>query len=234
MTSSRFASNLLALLLLVPLLAAAAPAGTVLQMSGVLMVRKADGSSRSLAIESTVDAGDIVISAANSYARIRMTDGSVMLLRPNSQLTIEHYRFEPQRPVADAFSANLLKGGLRMITGAIAKRTRESFRLRTVTATIGVRGTEFGVQLCQGDCQDLRTRAGNVPPDGLHSEVYDGIISVTNAAGTTLLSQGEFGYTPDLSQPTIQVPEPDSIQHPPAPLMNGQASAGLGAGCVVQ
>jgi hypothetical protein len=231
----RFASSLLALLLLLPLLAVAAPAGKVVQMSGVLMVRKADGTSRSLAADTLLESGDIVISAANSHARIRMTDGAELLIRPNSQLTIEQYRYEPTRPAADAFSASLLKGGLRMITGAIGKRVRESFQLRTVTATIGVRGTDFSVQLCQGDCEDLRTRAGKVPPDGLHSEVHDGTIGVTNAAGTTLLTKGEFGFTPDSTTPVLKVPEADSIRHPATPLLDGQASAGgIGPGCVVQ
>ena len=43
---------------------------------------------------------------------------------------------------------NLVSGGLRVITGAMAKSNPENYKVRTPVALMGVRGTEFSVFLC--------------------------------------------------------------------------------------
>lgn len=47
---------------------------------------------------------------------------------------------------------NLLRGGLRAVTGLISKGSPDAARLRTATATIGIRGTDFDARLCAKDC----------------------------------------------------------------------------------
>jgi hypothetical protein len=46
----------------------------------------------------------------------------------------------------------LIKGGMRAVTGDIAKREPSAVRFQTNTAIIGVRGTEFDARLCEQDC----------------------------------------------------------------------------------
>ena len=133
----------LLLLWLLPALAAAAPAGEVTHVSGVSMVRRADGSSKVLAPKTLVEQGDVVVTSYNAYVRIKFTDGGEVTLRPNTQLRIERYHFEPAKPEEDSLVFALLKGGLRTITGLLGKRKEQSYELQTVTATIGIRGTGF-------------------------------------------------------------------------------------------
>ena len=59
---------LVLLLALLPALAVAAPAGEVTHVSGVCMVRKADGTSKVLAPKTLVEQGDVVVTAHNAYA----------------------------------------------------------------------------------------------------------------------------------------------------------------------
>jgi hypothetical protein len=48
----------------------------------------------------------------------------------------------------DAATLNLVSGGLRVITGAMAKTNPENYKVRTPVALMGVRGTEFSIMLC--------------------------------------------------------------------------------------
>jgi hypothetical protein len=54
----------------------------------------------------------------------------------------------------DGFMMRLVKGGLRAVTGLIGKRNPNNVRMRAGTATIGIRGTHWGV-MCVGEdtCQ---------------------------------------------------------------------------------
>jgi hypothetical protein len=73
-------------------------------------------------------------------------DGAKVTLRPQSEMIIEEYSYMED---VDGGTLNLLSGGLRIVTGAIAKSNPENYYLNTPTALMGVRGTEFSVYLTQ-------------------------------------------------------------------------------------
>lgn len=118
-------------------------AGTVVNLSGPLMARKADGTVKALSLKSKVENGDTLVSEKDTYARIRFTDNSEITLKPNTQFKIENFSFDEGKPEKDAAVFNLVKGGLRAVTGTLGKRSNERFGLNTPTATIGIRGTIF-------------------------------------------------------------------------------------------
>ncbi|WP_228535514.1 FecR family protein [Noviherbaspirillum malthae] len=122
---------------------AAQVAGTVANLSGPLIARKADGTVKVLSVKSTVEEGDTLIAEKDTYARIRFTDNSEITLKPGTQLKIDSFNFEEDKPEKDSAAFNLVKGGLRAVTGALGKRSRERFGMNTPTATIGIRGTIF-------------------------------------------------------------------------------------------
>jgi FecR protein len=126
--------------------ACAAPVGTVVNLSGPLLDRKADGTVKILSQKSTVDSGDTLVSEKDVYARIKFVDNSEITLRPNTQFKIENFSFDEAKPENDNAFFSLVKGGLRSITGLLGKRNRERFGLNTPTATIGIRGTIFIAQ----------------------------------------------------------------------------------------
>ncbi len=137
-----------ALLLLVSLFAAALAhaaqiAGTVANLSGPLLAKKDDGTVKVLAVKSTVEQGDTLVTEKNTYARIKFIDNSEITLRPGTQLKIDSFAFEEDKPEKDSATFNLVKGGLRAVTGALGKRNKERFGMNTPTATIGIRGTIF-------------------------------------------------------------------------------------------
>ena len=230
----RFASSAIALLILVASAAGlAAPAGEVTHVSGALLARKPDGSTKILAPQSKVESGDLLATAGDTYARVKFSDGGEVTLRPNTQFRIESFAYDQTNPAKDSALFSLIKGGLRTITGAIGKRKPDSYEMRTTVATIGIRGTHYGLLLCQNDCQNLRSNEGQVPQNGLHLDVAQGVISVTNPSGQKLLSIGQFGFVQNNAVPMVIVP-PGQGSTNNTPGFDGGAGGGSKAECAVQ
>lgn len=87
----------LGLILPIMVVQAAEPAAKVVLVTGVAMV-----GARTLSAGDSVSAGDTVVTGANSYANLRFADGGRVLLRPNTEFTIEEFRYEPGAPPAPA------------------------------------------------------------------------------------------------------------------------------------
>lgn len=193
-------------------LAQAGTAGEVTHLSGTLSVKHPDGTTKLLAVKSTVHEGDLLTTEDETYARVKFADGAEVVLRPGSQLKVESYAFNQAKSEDDNVVLSMLKGGLRAVSGLIGKRNRDKVNFSTTTATIGIRGTHFGALLCQGDCGNVPTTSGKPPPNGLHLDVADGTIVVKNGAGQVQINAGQFGYVASQNTPPITVPPQQGIQ----------------------
>lgn len=203
-------------------------AGAITHLSGMLVAKKTDGTSRILAQKSEVIVGDTLATAENSYARVKFTEGGEVTLRPNTQFEVREYSYQPDKPEGDNIVLGLAKGGLRAITGLIAKRNQAKVQLHTISGTIGVRGTVLGALQCNNDCGNIRTAAGTVPENGLHVDVGEGAISVTNNTGTQLYTAGQFGHIRDFDTVPVIVPPTAVPQPPPPPNRFDTGRAGVG------
>jgi hypothetical protein len=222
---------LAALLMLGSAAWAAQVAGTVTRLSGPLMAKKADGSIKVLALRSEIESGDTLVSEKNTYAQIKFIDNSEITLRPGTTFKVENFAFDDGKPEGDNASFSLVKGGLRSITGLMGKRNKEKFSLKTPNATIGIRGTTFVAQWV--DAAPGQGKAPALPP-GLHVQVSDGMIVVTNNGGSLGFSAGQFGYVPNMNQPPVIVPNNPGLQFAPPPRFDAPAGAPAQAGSVPQ
>jgi len=122
---------------------AAQVAGTITQLSGPLLDKKADGTVKILSLKSEVESGDTLVTEKNTYAQVKFIDNSEITLKPSATLKIDNFSFDAGKPGGDNASFTLVKGGLRSITGLLGKRNKEKFEMKTPSATIGIRGTTF-------------------------------------------------------------------------------------------
>lgn len=176
-------------------------AATVTHLSGTVSALKANGSTLILSQKSTVEAGDVLTTEKESYAMLRFTDGGEVTMRPLSRLKMETYDFKEDQPEKDSFVFSLLKGGLRTVTGLVGHRgNRDAYQLKTATATIGIRGTNYEAHMCQGDC-------GGSLQDGLYLQVHDGAINAANDGGTLDYTAGQFGFVQNARMPPIILPQ---------------------------
>src|SRR4051812_31176585 len=76
---------------------AALGVGTITHLSGTLTVRKGDGSVRFLSVKSGITEGDTLITAPSTYARMKFSDGAEMVLRPESQMKVNAYKYDEKK-----------------------------------------------------------------------------------------------------------------------------------------
>jgi hypothetical protein len=222
----------LALGLLWTPVAQAATAGQITHLSGTLSAKRADGTSKLLAVKSEVMEGDTLGTESETYARIKFIDGGEVVLRPGTQLKIENYAYNAAKPESDNVVMSMFKGGLRAVTGLLGKRSREKVSFQTETATIGIRGTHFGALLCRNDCSGVPTTGGRAPANGLHVDVTNGSISMSNGAGSVQINAGQFGYVASAGTPPTIVPPQQGIQVTmPSSISQGKGGGkGIGKG----
>ncbi|MDZ4202524.1 MAG: FecR domain-containing protein [Gallionella sp.] len=160
--------------------------GKVGYMSGTLVAQRADGTIKVMGPKSEVLEGDMLITAKDSYAQVQLNDGAKMTLRPHSNLKIDAFSFNRDKPAADNAVMRLLKGGFRTVTGLIGKRGNpDAYKLRAASATIGIRGTDFSTRICATKgCADDETPAAKSSPPTLAAQ--------SQVVGRVMLVNGEL------------------------------------------
>jgi len=152
-----FAAFLLGGLLLASAPLAAQPIGDVVHVQGIASAQRPGEPARFLQKGDALNQGDVINTAARGYAVIQLKDDSKFTLRPDTTFAIPEYR---QGTANDGMLVRLLKGGMRAVTGLMAKRNPQSVRINAGTATIGIRGTSFDARLCGAECAQ-EGRAGD-------------------------------------------------------------------------
>ena len=110
------------------------------------VIALSNGGSRELKQGDFIYVNDEIITSNRSFAVLQFEDGAKVTVRPDSTMIIEAYLYNGDD--GDEATLSLVEGGLRVITGAMAKSNPENYKVRTPVALMGVRGTEFSVQLC--------------------------------------------------------------------------------------
>lgn len=176
-----------------------ATAGRVDFAIGDVRALAADGRSRPLAKGAEVASGEM-IDTGSGRAQLRFSDGAQVSLAPQTQFRIDEYKFAGQADGSEKGFFSLLKGAMRTITGAVGRSNRSNYRVNTIVATIGIRGTEFSVTY--GNSISVTTGEGSN--------------EVCNAAGCLILNSGETAFVPDSNTRPVMTDKKTEIPPPPA------------------
>lgn len=124
---------------------AAADIGLVKVATGSVQIER--GAAKMPAKVGTgLQTSDVVITGADGSAGITFTDNSLVSVGPNSVFAIDKYQFDTTTHAGE-FEGNLKQGRLAAVSGKMVKQSPESMKIRTPSAIMGVRGTEFVVQV---------------------------------------------------------------------------------------
>jgi hypothetical protein len=93
-----------------------------------------------------LETDDVLRTGADGSVGITMRDNSLLSAGPNSILSLERFEFDPTTQQG-RFDAHLRRGTLAVVSGRIAKKTPQAMTVRTPSAVLGVRGTEFVVSV---------------------------------------------------------------------------------------
>jgi len=144
MRQLRKMSVLLMLLVLAPAAAADDVGQVKTSKGGVVIVR--DGQELAAPAGTPVQQSDRILTRADGSVGIAFRDNSLLSLGPDSSLDISLFSFGA-RQAADALEATLNRGTLSAVSGKIVTKSPEAMRIHTPTSILGVRGTEFFVEV---------------------------------------------------------------------------------------
>jgi hypothetical protein len=158
----------------------------LVKVSGEATAQQVNKPARALQEGSPLYAGDEVHTGPDATAVVGFRDQSRLALNPQTTFRINGFSYNnAQRP--DNFALQLLKGGLRLFTGLIAKTQPQAVSVRTVVATVGIRGTGMDIS-CEGPCAEEAPISADAKPEA--PQQADGLFMHTWLGLTYLDAQG--------------------------------------------
>ena len=166
--------------------------GYVVGLNGKASVSNVHGRMQALQVNAPVFEGDRLETGLGSSLHVMMDDAAEVFLKEDSVLLVSEYVITSGDDRKSSSVFDLLRGGLRKITGAIGANPAANYQLHTGVANIGIRGTEYVIKLCKlDDCS--ATLSGNDPEAKLHAMVMAGSITLTSEDGVqVLIAPGEY------------------------------------------
>ena len=174
-------------------------AGHILWAFGQVERVGGDGVAKPLAKGDAVFEGDVIRSAAGSHAQLVMSDEALVAVRAESSVKLTKYSYHGVEDGTERAIIDLLKGGLRSVTGAIGHTNKDSYQLRNEMHVIGIRGTDHETYANEAGTFSRVTMGGTYiqAPAG-RIEVAPGEIAFASRRGN--LAPVRLEHTPDFMQ----------------------------------
>lgn len=145
----------------------------------------------------SIEEKDTISTSDSGRVQLIFNDQTIISLGKNSNFNIQEYLFDINKPQDTKANLSVSKGIFKAITGQIGKVNPAKFKLKTKSASIGIRGTVF---------------FGDVQPGKPEVIVCtQGSITVETPNGTVVIKAGEFTTIEAGKAPT-----------PPAPISKEQ------------
>jgi len=138
---------------------------------------KAPGQDAFVAVTADRNArtGSVLRTGQDGHATLRWTDGTSLRVSPDTTLTIDKCSFNKRSNVS--LSHFTLSAGRVWVHVVKLLSAEAKFEISTPTATAGVRGTSFAVEVTSGGGTDVR--------------VYEGEVEVSSGAKSLGVKQGQ-------------------------------------------
>ncbi len=127
------------LLLLLPILAFA-NVGKITAIKGDILIKR-DSKVIVATVGSQLQKNDFLSTKKSAKAQIVFSDKTIFTIGQNTTLDIADYLYDEKQPSNNKAQFNVLKGAFSSITGRIGKLNKSKFKLKTKSASIGIRGT---------------------------------------------------------------------------------------------
>ena len=123
----------------------ASDVGQVKTAKGTVHVER-DGKRLPASVGMPIRQADTLVTGTDGAVGVTFADNSLLSTGPNSVLVVDRYDFDSTTH-AGHFDASLKKGTLAVVSGKMVKQSPDAMKVRTPAAIMGVRGTEFVVQV---------------------------------------------------------------------------------------
>jgi hypothetical protein len=127
---------------------------------GASIIVAADGAKSELEVGDALGVGERIATGEGAWVDLRLCDGSGLRIGEHSKLAFEEAARPEEGYVGWAFE--LIKGSVLAVVQGEEKSERVKMRVRTPSAALGVRGTEFLVETDATEGTSLHTTEGEV------------------------------------------------------------------------
>ena len=135
--------SLWALLICLLPLSSYADIGKITEVQGTAIEIKRGSSSIKASMGTVINSNDTVSVGSNTKITITFKDDSTAKISENSKLVIDDFVYDPNGRSKSSMKVGL--GTVRMASGNIAKQNSQNVNIKTPTAAIAVRGTDFAM-----------------------------------------------------------------------------------------
>jgi hypothetical protein len=167
------------LLLSISPINSAAPVGRVTEQTGPTEILR-NKKSVSSSVDTAVEMQDTV-TTAKSRVTLSFEDKTTVKITEQSKLVIDDFVYDPTKGTGK-LAVRVALGTARYASGQIAKNSPQAVNVRTPTATVAVRGTDFSMTV-----DELGRSLVMLLPSCDKKSCVTGSILVSNEAGSVLL-----------------------------------------------
>ncbi len=154
--------------------------GTVMALKGQAQVQRASGNV-DVASGMELLEGDTIVTQSKSRVQVMLKDETVVTVGSKSTFSFDEYSFDGENSKVSMKSS---RGFFRSVTGRIGKLAPQRFKVKTASATIGIRGTDFwGITGGESEKVTCNKGAITIEYDGKTIEVGAGRYAIYGPKG---------------------------------------------------
>ena len=157
--------------------------GDVILQEGNSVVERKEGDEFESKKDLDIFSYDTVRTGKGKTA-IEFLDDTRVDVTEHSKLVIDEFVYDPNTKTG-ALSLKASLGTVRYASGQIAKNSKQNVKIKTPTATIGVRGTDFTMTIDETGSSTIIL----LPSCDTNGNCYVGEIDVTSDAGQVIMNQ---------------------------------------------
>lgn len=177
-------------------------AGVIQFVAGDVKLVPTAGGARDARKGVPVRVGDTLATASGALAQIKMGDGAIVVVQPQSRLTVVEFHYAGREDGSEKVRYRLEHGGFRAVTGAIGRTHKKNYLIETPVAHMGVRGTDHESYYFPA--------TGPVGPDdakpGAYNKVNTGRTFIRTDVGEVEIDPNEVGYVASAGEVPVILP----------------------------
>ncbi len=157
--------------------------GEVIDQKGITNIERGNDGFESIDKGFSMESMDTV-RTKNGRTSIEFIDQTRVDVTEHSKLVIDSFVYDPNSRTG-ALSLKASFGTMRYASGQIAKNSRQNIKIKTPTAVVGVRGTDFSMTIDELGSSTIVL----LPSCNLNGDCIVGEISVESEVGLVIMNQ---------------------------------------------
>jgi hypothetical protein len=177
-------------------------AGVVQFAAGDVRLVQPGGAEREARKGVAINVGDTLTTPAGGLAQLKMGDGAIVVVQPESRLTVAEFHYAGVEDGNEKVRYRLEHGGFRAVTGAIGRAHKKNYLIETPIAHMGVRGTDHESYYFPAGAPGN----GDGTKPGAFNKVNTGRTFIRTQAGEVEIEPNQVGFVASAADVPVILP----------------------------